>query len=278
MIRRIKLLIGIVQEMGGNLADCDLQTLLFIFCNEFSENNHYYHFLPLKNGPYSIQAEEDKNYLIYKNYIEKSDSWIVKEELERFACQLDLFEKMAIQRLKNTWSGKFLELRQHIQQNYPYYSNEKVQPINDESILYTIGYEGVSPEEYINKLIQNDVRLLCDVRKNPISKKYGFSKGDLGKSLALVEIEYLHMPELGIASEKRQNLKSEFDYKKLFDEYDQEIISRQEPKLEELERLVNEKQRIAITCFEADVGHCHRGQVAAALKRRESFTYPVRNL
>ncbi|WP_200885350.1 DUF488 family protein [Jejuia pallidilutea] len=45
--------------------------------------------------------------------------------------------------------------------------------------LFTIGYEGISLEHYLNKLIRNNIKLLCDVRKNALSMKYGFSKSQL---------------------------------------------------------------------------------------------------
>ena len=40
--------------------------------------------------------------------------------------------------------------------------------------FFTIGYEGISLETYLNKLIINDIKLLCDVRKNSLSMKYDF--------------------------------------------------------------------------------------------------------
>jgi uncharacterized protein (DUF488 family) len=85
-----------------------------------------------------------------------------------------------------------------------------------EPTLFTIGYEGISLDTYINKLIVNDVKILCDVRKNAYSQKYGFSKSQLKTACEGVEIEYLHIPNLGIVSEKRQELKVKEKY---FDEF-----------------------------------------------------------
>lgn len=53
-------------------------------------------------------------------------------------------------------------------------------------------------EQYLNKLIENDVKVLCDVRRNPISMKFGFSKHQLIKACNGVGIEYKHIPEVGI--------------------------------------------------------------------------------
>jgi hypothetical protein len=48
--------------------------------------------------------------------------------------------------------------------------------------IVTIGYEGRSLEAFLNLLLQNSVTLLCDVRRNPLSRKYGFSKSTLSKA------------------------------------------------------------------------------------------------
>ena len=70
-----------------------------------------------------------------------------------------------------------------------------------EPMFFTIGYEGVSLEKYLNKLIINDVRLLVDVRKNSFSMKYGFSKSQLKNACESIGIAYMHMPQLGIESQ-----------------------------------------------------------------------------
>ena len=56
--------------------------------------------------------------------------------------------------------------------------------------LCTIGYEGSTLENYLNRLLRDGVTLLCDVRRNPLSRKYGFSKGTLAKACEGVGIRY----------------------------------------------------------------------------------------
>lgn len=58
-------------------------------------------------------------------------------------------------------------------------------------IVFTIGYEGIHFEEYINKLIRNQVAVLCDVRCNPLSRKFGFSSKMLSSVLPNLGIEYI---------------------------------------------------------------------------------------
>lgn len=280
LIHRTKILMAIVQEMGGRISDSALQTYLFLYCHEFVEHNHYYDFIAQPGGPISIQATADKETLINKGCLEKSSDWIAKTSIERFAVSLDLFEKMAIQKMKNQWQTRSAEeLYTYLRENYPsYFITINAKNSNEGITFFTIGYEGLSPEAYLNKLVANNVKLLCDVRKNAFSQKYGFSKLELKAALEKVGIAYQHIPELGIVSEKRQKLETDSDYRELFDDYDKETLSKQQDKLDLLISLLKEHGNIAITCFEADVNHCHRGRVANALGNRESFTYKINHL
>ncbi|MEQ9097927.1 MAG: DUF488 family protein [Imperialibacter sp.] len=135
-----------------------------------------------------------------------------------------------------------------------------------EQAFFTIGYEGISLETYLNKLIINDVKLLCDVRKNPLSMKYGFSKGQLKRACESVGIEYVHVPQLGIDSDKRTDLRTMSDYNKLFDEYEKTTLVDNKTQLEEIYLLAKKYRRIAITCFEKEPCMCHRSRVANSLK------------
>jgi len=76
---------------------------------------------------------------------------------------------------------------------------------SDSTILYTIGYEKRTIGEYIEILVTNDVALVIDVRKNPLSRKKGFSKKALASALSEVGIAYRHLPELGIASDRTES-------------------------------------------------------------------------
>jgi uncharacterized protein (DUF488 family) len=134
---------------------------------------------------------------------------------------------------------------------------EQAKITKDTTVIYTLGYEGISLEAYINKLIKNDVKLLCDVRKNPLSRKFGFSYKTLNNLLPKVGIDYIHIPQLGIESNKRQDLDSQESYKKLFDEYETTLPDREEA-LNQVLALQKKYQRIALTCFEKSHHECHR--------------------
>ena len=155
---------------------------------------------------------------------------------------------------------------------------EKEIPKQKETVLYTIGYEGIAFENYFNKLIINDVKVLCDVRKNPLSQKIGFSKTTLQKVCTALSIQYVHIPELGISSEKRQNLKTQRDYDLLFDDYETNQLSRQPDYITQVFELLIKFERIALTCFEASFCQCHRSKVAKAVTQLPEWNYELKHL
>ena len=124
--------------------------------------------------------------------------------------------------------------------------------------LFTIGYEGKSLEAYLNQLLRAGVTTLCDVRRNPLSRKYGFSKGTLSQSCERVGIRYEHLPQLGIASEERRDLKTQADYDALFAEYEREST---------LQVLDWEAGQLFHNCFR----DAHRNEDIAVAKVRQKY-------
>ena len=150
--------------------------------------------------------------------------------------------------------------------------------IDGEPTFFTVGYEGLSFEDYANRLRRNKVRALCDIRKNPISRKKGFSKSALSEALKERKIHYFHMPELGIESEKRCNLKTELDYTRLLDEYEKSTLKQNASALDRLEALLLEYKYLAIGCFEASHHICHRSRVAEAMRKRPKWKYQITHI
>lgn len=75
-------------------------------------------------------------------------------------------------------------------------------------------------------------------------------------------ITFMHIPELGIESNKRQNLNTSKDYEHLFKEYEQEILPKRNSRLIQLKELYDEYERVAITCFEKEHTSCHRHKIS----------------
>ena len=130
-------------------------------------------------------------------------------------------------------------------------------------------------KKYLNLLIRGGVTLLCDVRRNAISRKYGFSRTTLERACTGVGIRYEHRPELGIESSRRRGLKTEADFKDLFKEYVQESLPNQNDALERIHRWLRSGESVALTCFEREAGQCHRHCVAIALEEITDQNHPA---
>jgi len=144
--------------------------------------------------------------------------------------------------------------------------------------ISTIGYEGRTLERYLNELLRAGISLLCDVRKNAISRKYGFSKRTLAKACEGVGIRYEHLPDLGIESDRRQGLESQVDYDALFADYERESLIHQGEALATIEGWVRSGVRVALTCYERLPAQCHRHCVAESLEHRFENQVSVQHL
>ena len=130
--------------------------------------------------------------------------------------------------------------------------------------LFTIGYEGADLGRFISALTRHGVDYVLDVRDRPSSRKRGFSKAPLSEALTRHGIIYHHERLLGGPKPLRDQLRKDGDYKTYFAEFER-YLDTQKPLLEKLASAL--EGRVALLCFEHDVNHCHRREVARALSR-----------
>lgn len=137
--------------------------------------------------------------------------------------------------------------------------------VAESSHINAIGYEGVSIDRFVTRLIAAHIELVVDVRANPISRKPGFSKSALQSRLALAGIRYVHFPILGIPSAIRKRFD---DIDELLDYYDEHILTQPavQDAAAEVAQLCRE-QNATILCFEADPRKCHRSRLARHIER-----------
>lgn len=294
MYYRRKILLALLDQFGGKLDKISLQKLLFLFVRQ--QDNKSFHFVPYRFGCYSFQANADlKTLTKYNQAIETEKDWALNDEKDYYQ-ELTTKDKAALRYIKSEYGNHNCnELIELTYKNYPYFAINstiadrfltEVELKNVESqrvrktvtVLFTIGYEGISLEQYINKLIINDIKVLCDVRKNPMSMKFGFSKSQLMKACNGVGIEYVHIPEVGIENDKRQALNTQADYDKLFVYYKNSILLSESDKQREIFELLKNKKRIALTCFEANICQCHRKHLAESISKMDGFNYEIKHI
>lgn len=119
---------------------------------------------------------------------------------------------------------------------------------------------------------------MVDVRNNPMSQKFGFSKSQLIKYCSNLNIEYVHFADVGIQSEFRQELKIQSDYDNLFNKYKNITLSKTISTQEKILSLLKDKKRIALTCFEANICQCHRKPLADAITKLPEWFYELKHI
>jgi len=72
----------------------------------------------------------------------------------------------------------------------------------------------------------------------------------LQKACIGVGIQYVHVPELGIESEQRHDLRSQADYDILFERYEKTTLINNHNALLKVRALIDTDKRVALTCFE----------------------------
>ena len=282
---RQRLLLALVEAFRAPVMHTDFQKFLFLYTREW-ETEPSYDFVPYQFGGFSFSSYADKRRLIERGLLADDENhWTLtdagrkailparelRDRAKRFAAGHDLLR------------GDALIADQY--RRHPYYATRSkivdrvltspedrarvkaAQPSPLGPGVVTIGYEGKSLELYLNQLLQDCVTLLCDVRRNPLSRKYGFAKGTLSKACEGVGIRYEHLPELGIASEERKDLVTQADYDALFENYERETLPRQAGALNRIQHWLAEGERVALTCYEALPCQCHRHCVAEALEK-----------
>jgi len=290
---RRKILLALLEVFGGSLAKTDCQKLMLLFCLRRGKN--YYDFFPYKYGNFSFLLYQDRSRLIDLGCLVKQDDFYLNDGQSYFG-QLQIEDRRILRALvAEVGSLRGEKLIRKVYLEMPYYASrseiaEKIlkrdeyqiikQARNESNVscLFTIGYEGLSIDAFLNILLSNNVAALVDVRKNPISMKYGFSKRKFANYVKLVGLLYFHIPELGVPAELRQDLESVASYQKLFEYYSKDILPNQKESLETLKEIIKAQRRVAITCFEADYHFCHRHKIAEYVEKEPSFGVPVVHL
>jgi uncharacterized protein (DUF488 family) len=197
MLYRRKIVLALLQAFDNQLEKIALQKLLFLFTSRQEKPD--YDFVPYLYGCFSFSASADLSAMIRNGNLSEDKSHYTNLEKTNYIKTINEKDKKILIDIKNKYgalSSKSLMKLTYL--NYHYYAinsrtakellNQEqynnvllAKPSNDSTVLYTIGYEGISLEAYLNKLIKNDVKVLVDVRNNAMSMKYGFSKSHLSK-------------------------------------------------------------------------------------------------
>lgn len=294
MFYRRKIILSLLQLFDGQLDKIRLQKLLFLFT--IKQDKPEYDFIPYKFGSYSYSVNADMMAMVRRKILLEEDKTFEKIDQTNYLKQLKPGDLKLLKDVKVRYGNmSSTALMRHTYLNFPFYAIRseaaenilskdelvkvtEARPKRNNTVLFTIGYEGISLEEYLVRLIKNDIRVLVDVRNNPQSMKFGFSKSQLKKYCESLQIKYLHFPEVGIQSDQRQELETQMDYDSLFVTYRNINLSRTSETQIEILNLLKQHERIALTCFEANICQCHRKHLADAIEKLPGFEYEVKHI
>ena len=133
--------------------------------------------------------------------------------------------------------------------------------------LYTIGFTQKTAQEFFEKIKNNRIDLLLDIRLNNISQLAGFAKGkDLEYFLReICNCKYVYdinfAPTTKLLDDYRAKKISWDEYEKIF----KKIV--QDRKIDSIfQTLYTQYDSVCLLCSEPTAEHCHRRLVAEFLK------------
>jgi uncharacterized protein (DUF488 family) len=132
-------------------------------------------------------------------------------------------------------------------------------------VVYTIGYEGRTPDEFDAALVDAGVVTVIDIRRRAMSRKRGFAKSALAAHLAKSGIGYVHSPDLGAPLDVI-HLKNQADHGPMLAEYERRLPESIDA-VEDLLSVIG-KETVCLMCFEADPLQCHRTVLTRFLQER----------
>ncbi|MXX94092.1 MAG: DUF488 domain-containing protein [Gammaproteobacteria bacterium] len=290
LFQREKKLIALMYVLGKAVSRTDLQKLLFLFCRQEPDmaerrtNSATYDFVPYKYGAFSFTSLHDLGRLQIKRIIEiQGEDWqlttfgrnlastFVTNRIKEFSQRYErlrgdkliakTYQKHPFSAINSTIIGRVLH-------NDPVTRRRvrEVTPTLSGGGLFTIGYQERSLEEYVNRLIKNNIKLLFDVRQNPVSRRYGFSKKVLNNVCSRLGIEYQHLRELGIETHLRDGIHEKQTYDAVFEHYRNFTLPERQDKIQVINKQLLKGNRIALTCFERNHEQCHRSILSDYIK------------
>jgi uncharacterized protein (DUF488 family) len=281
---RQKVIMELVKRMPSQeIGKLQLMKLLFLLSKEenINKNGSFYNFLPYKYGPFSFLAYRDINTL-QENKLLNIKGNRIKVNIEQFKNnklkQIDIVPILTIIKKYGNMTNK--ELIEYVYTAYPWYAsknkNNKTNRIYKlpvaQKAIYTMGYEGLTIDGFLDNLLKEGIKTVIDVRSNPISHKYGFSKYSLETKCKDIGLNYYHLPQVGIDSKIRSTI---FDKENLWDYYINKVIPCNKEYIDMIAK-INKKEPSVLLCFEKEPEKCHRHLLAKIVS--DKTLLPIKNL
>lgn len=285
MLGRQRVLLALLHSAGGQASHFEVTKWAFLLRHdsESQGGSAFYDFVPYSYGPFSFSLLQEAAALVRNGLIEEVDKhhWSL---LPAGTSQVDALadavrtDLQAIVRRHR--AGTSTALARYVYDRFPWYSMQsatdpRVERPRASLAIFTVGYECLSVEAFLNGLLREGIECVVDVRNNPVSRRFGFHRSTLARLCDRLGLEYEHLPELGIEPEARSGLRSESDYDTLFDDYEHRRLAGATDAIDCAMRLIQTKAA-ALMCMERKATACHRSRLARRVSTQ--LPLPVRHL
>ena len=284
MLTRQKIVLSLLKQARRPLSPTVFVKLVFLLREEtdLKMDGSFYSFIPYNFGPFSFTLYRELGSLRQNGYVTAEE-----ERVALCGRTLDLAEKQVKELPESIRSAvadiltrygtmNQTALIREVYSRYPWFAlNSKLPERSFASVeppkearcaVYTVGYEGLSVDAFFNSLLKRGIHVVVDVRANPVSRKYGFSRLRLGEFCQKLGLQYRHMPTLGIPSVARTGLNSFASYQRLLNGYDEAMLPERVAEVQDLGSLMQRLPSVLV-CVEKDVQCCHRSRLAEAVAR-----------
>jgi len=247
------------------------------------EQTAFYDFVPYKYGPFSFTLYHELGSLETSGHVSLDSASIslsseLRGEVRVNTASLPSSLKSAVVSVVERYGSMDRDaLLRDVYSKYPWFAvNSELDGVlagagmelpQAPLAVYTVGYEGKSVDVFFDGLLREGIACIADVRKTPVSRKYGFARSRLEETAGRLGMEYRHFPCLGVPREYRKDLGSCESYQRLWDVYDRVVLVEQSEAVDQLSERVKVTPT-AIMCMEADPMCCHRSRLAAEVGRR----------
>lgn len=273
MLDRQKILLHLIKSARQPVSRLRLVKWAFLFGAEYASLvPTFYQFVPYRYGPFSFTLYHEIDALIANGYLTapSSKTLTVARHTRALDMALDEQNANAVRHFLARY-GEYStrHLLDTVYTRYPWFTLNSNHPARRavarpqaQCAVYTVGYAGLSVDGFLNLLLESGIRRVLDVRHNPISRRYGFHKTTLARLCEHLDIEYRHLPELGIPSAWRTGLTDVAAYARLLARYETHILSARAEAIHRVADLIQTLPSVLV-CQEADPACCHRSRLAA---------------
>lgn len=288
MLVRQKTILALLAQFNKPLSRTVFVKLIFLLRHEtaLERERTFYDFVPYKYGPFSFTLYRELLNLRQDGYINQDEESVaLRKRTVQLArekiTELPLVARQAVGMVIGRYGRvNQTDLLKDVYRRYPWYAikseltNLKPKlsalPKKARHAVYTAGYEGKSIDAFFNQLLKAGIELIIDVRANPISRRYGFSRRQFSEIAGRIGLVYHHHPGLGIPSEFRTDLSDYESYQRLLAMYEEKMLPECNDEVEEVGALM-QKNPAVLVCFEKDVRCCHRSRLAEAVSRNSGL-------